>query len=350
MDVVGDSISQGLNPELGTFGWVNMLFGESVGSFPAKTNTLASLWPGITMNNSSVSGSTASEWAADKDGWLSNIKARHPDLVLVLIGGNDLSTYIEDGDLSVADLNDFRMNLTTIVTNLADNTPVPDIVLLNYYDLFDGYSSNLVGQLEVHRNLSDATLHSNQIIREVAASNACHLVDEIYDAFIHHCYGAELGDSNHQLPDYMSTPLANFDVHPITAGHSQIHDRVYAQLEYLKLHAVPESWLNLFGLSNLDNDGAADPDADGAQTWEEYVAGTIPTNRTSVFKLSAEMTPTYTLLYWDHVPHRSYNAYWSTNLTQGFHILETNLTSNAYLDTTHLAEFPIFYQLRVIMQ
>ena len=90
-DVVGDSISFGTNPELGTYGWVQMLFGQKFGTtVPAKTNTIFTLWAGITNWNSSVSGSTAAEWSMDKKHYLTTVKNHHPDLVVVYIGGNDL--------------------------------------------------------------------------------------------------------------------------------------------------------------------------------------------------------------------------------------------------------------------
>lgn len=49
---------------------------------------------------------------------------------------------------------------------------------------------------------------------------------------------------------------------------------------------TPYEWLAAFGITN--NQEAADmldPDLDGALTWEEYVAGTVPTDARSVFEL-----------------------------------------------------------------
>lgn len=44
-DVIGDSISAGVNPDTpGSSGWVQMLFGE----FGSSPDTIDSIWPGIT--------------------------------------------------------------------------------------------------------------------------------------------------------------------------------------------------------------------------------------------------------------------------------------------------------------
>lgn len=50
---------------------------------------------------------------------------------------------------------------------------------------------------------------------------------------------------------------------------------------------VPYTWLDTYLLvsgGNYEAAALADSDGDGHLTWQEYVAGTIPTNRTSVFK------------------------------------------------------------------
>lgn len=50
---------------------------------------------------------------------------------------------------------------------------------------------------------------------------------------------------------------------------------------------TPIWWLIQYGFTNdFENAAMADPDGDGARTWEEYVAGTIPTNSASALKLS----------------------------------------------------------------
>jgi hypothetical protein len=52
-------------------------------------------------------------------------------------------------------------------------------------------------------------------------------------------------------------------------------------------HSVPYTWLSLYGIvSNQDQLENSDPDGDGMATWQEYYAGTDPTNRNSRFSLS----------------------------------------------------------------
>lgn len=348
-DVVGDSISAGVNPECGVYGWCNMLFGGSFGIYPAKTNTIFTLWPGITNWNSAVSGSTAYNWATDWGGRLTAVKNRHPGLVVVFIGGNDLLAYLGDGTFSTTEQNMYRTNLNSIITNLQNNIPVPDIIAVNYYDLFDGFSTNLPTPYEAYRGMSQAAVAGNRIVKEVAGSNRCYMVDGTYDNFMHHCYGAELGDPGHLSPDYVDTPLTDFDIHPITAGHSRVYELIYAKMEYLKTYAVPEWWMDLYGLTNYCQDVAADKDLDGAGTWEEYFAGTCPTNKDSVFSITggSGYAPGGFVLRWDVVTNRSYSVGWSTNLHDGFQVLETNCTGSAYTDTLHQAEDRVFYEMRV---
>jgi lysophospholipase L1-like esterase len=237
-DIVGDSISAGFNPTYSTasatYGWVQMLFGQGGTPYPApKPNTIYTLWSGITVYNSAQSGSKAYEWAADYNAWLTGVKNHHPDLVVVYIGGNDFLAYSALGPITNDELTTYRNNLRTIVDSLHNNTPRPDIILVNYYDLFDGNSANLLSIFSAYTALSETAIRGNQVIEEVALERGCYLVT-VYSDFMHHCYGIYLGDTQHLPPDYVKQPLTNFDIHPNTNGHSKIYDKVYAQLVTLK--------------------------------------------------------------------------------------------------------------------
>ena len=232
-DVVGDSISAGVNPACGGYGWVNMLFGESGCGYPAPTNTLTNLWPAITSHNSAVSGSKARDWAWAQPSYMQTVSNHHPDLVVVFIGGNDGLAYAADGIYSEVEREEYRTNLISIVQQLRNNDPIPEIVLVDYYDLFDGFSTNLPSPYEGYRVLSAATVGGNAIIEGIAESNGCFFAD-IYDSFFHHCYGSALGDTQHLSPDYVRTPLSSFDIHPVTAGHAAIHEQIYNALVELK--------------------------------------------------------------------------------------------------------------------
>ncbi|MCF7817457.1 MAG: hypothetical protein K9M54_06215, partial [Kiritimatiellales bacterium] len=83
-----------------------------------------------------------------------------------------------------------------------------------------------------------------------------------------------------------------------------------------------------YGLTNYDADAMADIDGDGLLTWQEYVAGTDPTNSASVFQITGvESTPQGAVIRWSSVSNRFYNLDWTTNLLEGFAVLPgaTNL-------------------------
>ena len=91
---------------------------------------------------------------------------------------------------------------------------------------------------------------------------------------------------------------------------------------------TPYWWLAQYGLTNYDEDAMADVDGDGLLTWQEYVAGTDPTNMASVFQISGiEATPQGTVIRWPSVSNRFYDLDWTTNLLDGFAVLPgaTNL-------------------------
>ncbi len=241
-DVVGDSISANANPQHSWFGWVKMMFGDGYTdgntNIPPKSNTIYSLWPSITAANHAISGSKASDWASDGFGGMNNVTNLLPDLVVVYIGGNDLLSHSASPDgFSNEDLEEYRTNLIKIIDVLRTNEVVPDIILVNYYDLFDGYSENLTFPYSSYTNLSEGTISGNNIIEEVATEKKCYLVDFVYSDFMHHSYGETFGDTGHLLPNYVQTPITSFDIHPNTAGHTKIYERVYERLYVL---SVPE--------------------------------------------------------------------------------------------------------------
>lgn len=55
----------------------------------------------------------------------------------------------------------------------------------------------------------------------------------------------------------------------------------------LVTNGVPAWWMASFGLTNFGEDAVLDADTDGADTWEEYYAGTTPTSPASVFRVLA---------------------------------------------------------------
>ena len=116
---------------------------------------------------------------------------------------------------------------------------------------------------------------------------------------------------------------------------------------------VPQWWLGQYGLTN-DYEAASldDPDGDGAQTWQEYVAGTLPLNADSVLKLKLDMLPGTNSLSWHAQADRTYTLYYGTNLVEGitnilveyYSIFPMSLQLPDYLNAD---EPSVFYRLNV---
>ena len=82
---------------------------------------------------------------------------------------------------------------------------------------------------------------------------------------------------------------------------------------------TPYFWLAKHGLTNFNADVAADMDRDGMTTWQEYRAGTDPTNQTSNFRLTSSVaTPQGTVIRWSSASNRFYSLSRTTNLLQSF--------------------------------
>ena len=112
--------------------------------------------------------------------------------------------------------------------------------------------------------------------------------------------------------------------------------------------SVPYEWLAQYGLTNYNTDATNDVDLDGLTAWQEYIAGTVPTNGTSVLKAAQT---TRNVITWSAVSGRVYSVYWSTNLLKGFQSLETNIpyTQSSYTNANPDSRVN-HYQIRVRMQ
>jgi hypothetical protein len=120
---------------------------------------------------------------------------------------------------------------------------------------------------------------------------------------------------------------------------------------------VPVWWLDQYGLTNFDADAMRDVDHDGAITWQEWVAGSDPTNRNSVFRFMEAVgrLGQSVVVRWPSISNRVYGVARSTNLvlgTNGFLTLPgaTNLpatpTMNSYTDAVQ-GVGPYFYKIEV---
>src|SRR5262249_7639306 len=79
------------------------------------------------------------------------------------------------------------------------------------------------------------------------------------------------------------------------------------------------AWLASYGLPTHGSADYLDSDGDGLNNWQEYLAGTNPTNAASAFKItSAQMVSrTQFALRWSSVSNRLYDVTRATNLNQG---------------------------------
>ena len=115
----------------------------------------------------------------------------------------------------------------------------------------------------------------------------------------------------------------------ITAVMDQARSIMAVFDENLATNSTPEWWLASFGLTNgsWDSEALADQDNDGMTAWQEYIAGTDPTNNASTFKITDlfPMTTNYVVM-WNSVSGKAYTVLTSTNMMSAW----TNVTDPAY--------------------
>lgn len=123
--------------------------------------------------------------------------------------------------------------------------------------------------------------------------------------------------------------------------------------ENVAAHGTPERWLAQYGWTNdFDTWETNDTDADSFQAWEEYIAGTDPTNSHSFFQclelFSTNFPMVGKVLRWNGVAGRVYAIDGSTNLMTSWFSLATDLPpTGVWTDTTHGADNFINYRLGV---
>jgi len=126
---------------------------------------------------------------------------------------------------------------------------------------------------------------------------------------------------------------------PLLLTMDQAHVIVALFAENLATNRTPEWWLAQYGWTNNFNAAATnDADHDGLLNWQEWVAGTDPTNALSVLSVTNTFTAASgAVLHWPSVSNRIYGVDRATNLVQpGFQVLATNLPAtpplNVYTD------------------
>jgi hypothetical protein len=80
---------------------------------------------------------------------------------------------------------------------------------------------------------------------------------------------------------------------------------------------IPDSWQTTYFVSSGSANAApgADPDGDGANNLAEYLAGTVPTNNSSVLRITS-FAPVGTTFQMGipTIPNRYYQIQWTENL------------------------------------
>lgn len=116
---------------------------------------------------------------------------------------------------------------------------------------------------------------------------------------------------------------------------------------------VFHTWLASYGLPSNGSADYLDSDGDGLNNWQEYLAGTIPTNGVSSFKFTGSqmLSQTQFVLRWSSTSNRLYDVQRATNLAAGASVFTpvpgaTNLAAtppqNSWTDSISR---PSFYRL-----
>jgi hypothetical protein len=114
---------------------------------------------------------------------------------------------------------------------------------------------------------------------------------------------------------------------------------------------LPFLYAQQYGISN---DGSVDSDHDGMNNWQEWLAGTNPTNSASLLKmLTPYRTPSGVWLYWQSVASRKYFLQCATDLgaQPAFSTIQSNILGQAgtttFMDTNAIGLGPRLYRVGV---
>ena len=129
-----------------------------------------------------------------------------------------------------------------------------------------------------------------------------------------------------------------------------------ARFTFQQLDAF-HAWLASYGLPSDGSADYLDSDGDGMNNWQEYLAGTNPTNAGSVFKITSGqvISGAQFIVRWSSVSNRLYDVTRATNLATGAGAFvplpsATNLAGtppqNTWTDSVSPAAAPGFYRLK----
>lgn len=114
------------------------------------------------------------------------------------------------------------------------------------------------------------------------------------------------------------------------------------------------AWLQQYGLATDGSADILDSDQDGLNNWQEWIAGTIPTNALSVLKLLSPVgDASGVTVSWQSVEGKTYYLQRSTNLASSpaFLSIQSNLVGHAgttsFTDVISTNASPLFYRVGV---
>jgi predicted outer membrane repeat protein len=114
-------------------------------------------------------------------------------------------------------------------------------------------------------------------------------------------------------------------------------------------------WLQQFGLPTDGSADFQDADSDGANNWQEWIAGTVPTDASSLLKMLSPVLKngTAVAVTWQSVTNRSYFLQRSTNLSipASFSTISSNISgqpnTTTFTDANATALSAAFYRVGV---
>lgn len=142
--------------------------------------------------------------------------------------------------------------------------------------------------------------------------------------------------------------LGNFTLASTDRG---LVERVDLEVGTTDLYTAYLQWLTQYGLpSNTPTN--ADYLGKGMTYWQQFIAGTDPTNKNSVFEfVDIRPDPKGLNLIWTSFTNRAYTLEGSDNLGGGFSSLQQHILasppSNSFLDTNAYSRGQRFYRVRV---
>jgi hypothetical protein len=116
---------------------------------------------------------------------------------------------------------------------------------------------------------------------------------------------------------------------------------------------ISYAWLQQYGLPTDGSADYADADNDGMNNWQEWLAGTIPTDSSSALRLLQPVQDVSGVtITWQSVTNRTYSLERTTSVgAQPFSPIADNIVGQAgttsYVDTNNFGSSTFFYRVRV---